>query len=399
VMMEDEILRVLVVDDQPIILEAVRRMLASATELQVHSTSDPGAAIDTALRVRPHVVLLDLNMEPVDGLDVLAQLRALPELADVSVVMLSAAEEPETKVEAFRRGANDYVVKLPSPLELVARVRYHARACAAAEAREAAFRALVESRAALEERNRTVEDQKAQLELMNRELTEASLTDALTGLRNRRYLKYFLEQPPPPIAPEADLRRPAPPGHFVVCLFDLDHFKQVNDRYGHEVGDGVLVEVARRLRARMRSSDGLLRWGGEEFLIVGHVPDHDGARRFARRVMETISRDPMRLPGGLSLRITCSLGFAPLPWTDDGDDALISRDQILNVADFATYLSKLEGRNRGYGVFPGPERGLRNALADMTLDTHALRQADGKTVSLEFLPGPEGPVGPVRAEP
>src|SRR5688572_2262289 len=112
-MIEDEILRVLVVDDQPIILEAVRRMLASATELQVHSTSDPGAAIDTALRVRPHVVLLDLNMEPIDGLDVLAQMRALPELADVSVVMLSAAEEPETKVEAFRRGANDYVVKLP----------------------------------------------------------------------------------------------------------------------------------------------------------------------------------------------------------------------------------------------------------------------------------------------
>jgi two-component system chemotaxis family response regulator WspR len=384
-----EILRVLIVDDQAIILEAVRRMLADASELEVHLLSDPLQSIQQALAVRPHVILLDLNMEPLDGLDVLAQLRAHPELTDISVVMLSAAEEPETKVEAFRRGANDYVVKLPSALELIARVRYHARACAAAGARESAFRALLESRAALELRNRQIEDQKAQLELMNRELTEASLTDALTGLRNRRYLKFHLEQAQPVLDGPAERRQPAA-GHFTLCLFDLDHFKQINDRYGHEIGDAVLIEVARRLRATLRSSDGLLRWGGEEFLVVGRGCDLVGATEFAHRVQACISTEPMRLSNGQSLRVTCSLGFVPLPWVAANGERL-SRDQLLNLADIALYLSKLEGRNRGYGVFPGPDATLATHVGDLAMDPHALRREDGKGVRLRAISGPPAP--------
>lgn len=382
----DETLRVLIIDDQPIILEAVRAMLAGAGDLEVHGTLDAAGAIDLALALRPHVVLLDLNMEPVDGLEVLSRLRAHPDLTDVSVVMLSAAEEPETKVEAFRRGANDYVVKLPSALELVARVRYHARACSAATEREAAFQALMESRAALELRNRQVESQKSQLELMNRELTEASLTDALTGLRNRRYLKFYLEQAPKAPLPDGE-RRHLAPGHFTFCLFDLDHFKQINDRYGHETGDAVLVEVARRLRTHLRDSDGLLRWGGEEFLVVGHGYDHEGAQEFARRVLHCVSSQPMRLPGGLTLRVTCSLGYVPLPWVD-ADGSGLNRDQVLNLADFALYLGKLEGRNRGYGVFPGPDSGVVSRLVDLGMDPHALRREDGRGVRLLPLPGP-----------
>jgi diguanylate cyclase (GGDEF)-like protein len=382
-----EALRVMIIDDQPIILEAVKGILRLAPELEVLAISDADSAVVTALKFRPHVVLLDLNMEPVDGLEVLQRLRADPELTDVSVVMLSGAEEPETKVEAFRRGANDYVVKLPSPLELIARVRYHAKACAAAGAREAAFQALMESRIALEERNRQIEDQKAQLELMNRDLTEASLTDALTGLRNRRWLRYFLEQAPQvDVAPEE--RRTHLPGHFTFALFDLDHFKQVNDRYGHETGDAVLVEVAKRLRRDLRHTDGLLRWGGEEFLVVGHGYDRDGAIDFARRVLASIGGEPMKLAGGVTLRITCSLGFAPLPWQIAGDGKL-NRDQILNLADFALYLGKLEGRNRGYGVFPGPDPDIVDRIHDLSLDALGLRRENGKGIELVAVPGPE----------
>lgn len=382
-----DILRVLIVDDQAIILEAVCGMLADAGELDLHLESEAGAAIETALRVKPHVVLLDLNMEPIDGLEVLAQIRSHPELTDVSVVMLSVTEEPETKVEAFRRGANDYVVKLPSALELIARVRYHARACAAAEEREAGFRALLESRAALELRNHQIEHQKAQLELMNRELTEASLTDALTGLRNRRYLKFFLGQAIHTTAPDSGERRHFIPGSVTFYLFDLDHFKQINDRYGHEVGDAVLVEVARRLRTTLRNSDGLLRWGGEEFLVVGRGIDHDGALQMAQRILYCISGEPMYL-GGHRLSITCSLGFAPLPWSDDNDADQLNREQVLNIADFALYLSKLEGRNRGCGVFPGPDRRLPQRLSDLAMDPHALRYEDGRGVRLHRVSGP-----------
>ncbi|PZO10201.1 MAG: diguanylate cyclase response regulator [Lysobacteraceae bacterium] len=383
----DETLRVLIVDDQPIILEAVRAMLADAPELQVTGISDPSGAIALARELRPHVVLLDLNMEPVDGLEVLSGLRADPDLTDVSVVMLSAAEEPETKVEAFRRGANDYVVKLPSALELIARVRYHARAAAAAGAREASFQAMMESRAALELRNRQVESQKSQLELMNRELTEASLTDALTGLRNRRYLKFFLEQAPLLAQPDSERRHRAP-GHFTFCLFDLDHFKQINDRYGHETGDAVLVEVARRLRQNTRENDSVMRWGGEEFLVVGHGYDYDGARELAYRVLHSISDQPMRLPGGLSLRVTCSLGFSPLPWIGS-DGSQLGRDQTLNLADVALYLSKLEGRNRGYGVFPGADPDVVARLTDLGVDPQSLRLENGKGVQLVALAGHE----------
>lgn len=383
-----DVLRVLIIDDQAIIIEAVRGMLADAPELELHQQSDSSAAIETALRVKPHVVLLDLNMEPIDGLEVLSQIRSHPELTDVSVVMLSAAEEPETKVEAFRRGANDYVVKLPSALELIARVRYHARACAAAEEREAGFRALLESRAALELRNRQIEQQKAQLEVMNHELTEASLTDALTGLRNRRYLKFFLEQATASKEADSEDRRHLSPGNFTFCLFDLDHFKQINDRYGHETGDAVLVEVARRLRSSLRDSDGLLRWGGEEFLVVGRGFDHAGAIEFGRRILHCISGPPMLLPGGLRLRITCSLGLAPLPWPGDPQAVQLNREQVLNLADFALYLSKLEGRNRGYGVFPGPDADLAQRMSDLALDPHGLRREDGRGVRLHLLPGP-----------
>jgi len=382
-----ETLRVLIIDDQPIIIEAVRDMLVDAPELLLHHVTDPEAAISVALEFKPHVVLLDFNMEPIDGLAVLTLIRSHPELTDISVVMLSAAEEPLTKADAFRRGANDYVVKLPSAIELVARVRYHARACAAAEAREAGFRALLESRAALELRNQLIEQQKLQLESMNRELTEASLTDALTGLRNRRYFKFFLDQVQA-IAPLASERRQADRGRFTLCLFDLDHFKQVNDRYGHEVGDGVLVEVARRLRAGMRESDGLLRWGGEEFLVIGRGSDAEGAQQFAQRVLDCVGGSEMNLAGGVRLRVTCSLGFAPLPWGDANGTGL-SREQVLNLADFALYLSKLEGRNRACGVLPGPVSTPPQHLTERLIDAHSLRQEDGKSVILRRVVGPD----------
>src|SRR5688572_1857065 len=280
-----EKLRVLVVDDQEIILEAVRGMLADAPEIHATFEGDANAAIATALRVQPHAVLLDLHMDPPDGLELLSAMRRHPELTDVSVVMLSSAEEPETKVEAFRRGANDYIVKLPSALELVARVRYHARACLASREREGAFQALLESRLALEQRAREIEQQKALLEHMNRELTESSYTDALTGLRNRRYLPHYLEKiatAPPAERP----RRGAAAGGLVFCMFDLDHFKAINDRHGHEAGDAVLVETARRLQRCLLANDVAMRWGGEEFLVIGRDHSPASAKSFARKLLQ-----------------------------------------------------------------------------------------------------------------
>jgi two-component system chemotaxis family response regulator WspR len=386
-----ETLRVLVVDDQTIILEAVRTMLAAAPEIDAHFESDSGRALERALQVQPHAVLLDLHMEPRDGLSVLSDIRAHPDLTDVSVVMLSSAEEAETKVEAFRRGANDYIVKLPAALELVARVRYHARACLAARERESAFQALLESRLALEQRASEIEQQKQRLEAMNQELTESTYTDALTGLRNRRYLKQYLERASSstttPTAEQSERRLESGDG-LVFCLFDLDHFKLVNDRHGHEAGDAVLVETARRLRDCLRGDDVALRWGGEEFLVVARCDSAAGARSLARRILHAVGGEMQALPTGRPIQVTCSLGFAPMPWRRQESGAELAPEQLLNLADFALYLSKLEGRNRGVGVYPGSDSGFVERMGRLATSPRALRDEHGRGVELHNIPGP-----------
>ncbi|MBK8286826.1 MAG: response regulator, partial [Ahniella sp.] len=220
--------RVLLVDDQPIIHAALRQLLADCTDIELHSETDGTRALDQARALQPELILQDLQLDDVDGLDLLSAYRADPALMNVPVLVLSAGEEPVTKAEVFARGGNDYVVKLPSALELAARIRYHVTAFRAQRDREAAFIALLESRRVLEERNREIESRKQQLEQLNRDLAESAITDALTGLHNRRYLRAFLERPLRDAgesrSPGIERRHPLGDG-MTLFLLDLDHFK------------------------------------------------------------------------------------------------------------------------------------------------------------------------------
>lgn len=386
-------IRVLMVDDQAVILAALAQMLAHEAEFELRPVSDPTRALQEALAFEPAVILQDLVMDGLDGLSLLKRYRAHPSLIDTPVVMLSAADEPETKVEAFRCGANDYVVKLPSALELAARIRYHGRAFHNARQREQAFQALLESRAALEQRQAEIERQKAQLEAqarqleaVNRELADSALSDTLTGLRNRRYLKQYLETPPSigPVRAGERRRGGAQTLHFF--LFDLDHFKQINDRYGHDAGDTVLVEVARRLRASLRAGDAAMRWGGEEFLIAARGLDDDGARALAERILHSVADPPVTIGDGRTLHLSCSLGYAPCPFAaSGGSDA---HTLSIALADAGAYLSKLDGRNRAFGVLPGPDPAFGARLGEISVGPGMLRPEDGKGVQLVALHGP-----------
>lgn len=140
---------VLLVDDQPIIGEAVRRMLAGEEGVAFHYCKDAPAALDTAATVEPTVILQDLVMPGIDGLELVRRYRADERFRDVPVIVLSTKEDPAVKAEAFALGANDYIVKLPDRLELVARVRYHSRGYTALVERNEAFRALEKSRGVL----------------------------------------------------------------------------------------------------------------------------------------------------------------------------------------------------------------------------------------------------------
>ncbi|MFM8415066.1 MAG: SpoIIE family protein phosphatase [Planctomycetota bacterium] len=140
---------VLLVDDQPIIGEAVRRMLAGEEGVAFHYCKDAPAALDTAAAVEPTVILQDLVMPGLDGLELVRRYRADERFRDVPVIVLSTKEDPAVKAEAFALGANDYIVKLPDRLELVARVRYHSRGYTALLERNEAFEALRKSREVL----------------------------------------------------------------------------------------------------------------------------------------------------------------------------------------------------------------------------------------------------------
>ena len=138
--------RVLLVDDQPIIGEAVRRMLADEDGIEFHYCQRPAEAIDTAAAIGPTVMLLDLVMPDVDGLELVRRFRADERFRELPIIVLSTKEEPAIKAEAFTLGANDYIVKLPDRLELIARARYHSRGYVALQERNEAFTALEASR-------------------------------------------------------------------------------------------------------------------------------------------------------------------------------------------------------------------------------------------------------------
>jgi sigma-B regulation protein RsbU (phosphoserine phosphatase) len=143
--LEHRRISVLLIDDQPFVGEAVRRMLASSTDIDFHFCANPQLALQRAKDVSPTVILQDLVMPEVDGLTLLKMFRADPATRDVPMIVLSTKEEPKVKAEAFSLGAHDYLVKLPDPIELVARIRHHSAGYIAQLERNAAFEALRQS--------------------------------------------------------------------------------------------------------------------------------------------------------------------------------------------------------------------------------------------------------------
>ena len=143
-------INVLLVDDQPMVGEAVRRMLVDEKEITFHYCNDPAKAIPLAIEIAPTVLLVDLVMPEIDGLTLVRFLRANSKLADIPIIVLSTTEDPQVKANAFTKGANDYIVKLPDRLELLARIRHHSQGYINLLDKNAAFKALQESQAALE---------------------------------------------------------------------------------------------------------------------------------------------------------------------------------------------------------------------------------------------------------
>lgn len=169
-------------------------------------------------------------------------------------------------------------------------------------------------------------------------LKHIGLTDALTGVHNRRYFDRRLAE---------EVERVARTGQPLACLFlDVDHFKKVNDTHGHQVGDRVLQEVAARIKAQLRLSDSLGRYGGEEFAALLVQTDAAQALDIAERIRAAIAVEPFRLGGDHHLAVTISVGMALLEQEGCGGDLPAAAERLLALADQAVYQAKQGGRNR-----------------------------------------------------
>lgn len=313
---------VLLVDDQAIIGEAVRRMLTQEAGVTFHYCGDANEAVEMAERIQPTVILQDLVMPGVDGLVLVSQYRSNPKLRDLPIIVLSSKEDPKIKSQAFAIGANDYLVKLPDVVELIARIRYHSRAYLALKQRDLANQALRLSRQQLVESNLA--------------LQRMTKLDGLTGLSNRRH---FDEQ--------LDLewkRARREQLELSLLIIDVDYFKSYNDSFGHVMGDEALRSVAQVLsQSCSRSGDMVARYGGEEFAIILPNTSHEGACSLAdgaRLAVQALAIAHVLPAPGATL--TISVGVATMVPEQDTTKPIA----LIQRADTGLYQAKEKGRNR-----------------------------------------------------
>ena len=311
---------VLLVDDQTIVAEAVRRMLVDEPRLDFHYCANPEDALRVAQATRPTVILQDLVMPGVDGLTLVRQYREHESTRDIPIIVLSTKEEPRIKSAAFAAGANDYLVKLPDSIELIARIRYHSRSYLNLTQRDEAYRALRTSQQKLLE--------------TNLELQRLTNSDGLTALSNRRCLDDYLS---------AEWKRAArdksPLGFLMI---DVDSFKSYNDTYGHVAGDDVLKHVARAVESCLnRPADLAARFGGEEFAVVLPSTSAAGLRLLGEKIRAAVETLAVPHAGAVAKCVTISVGgVTQVP--EPGEDV----KQLIEAADLALYRAKRDGRNR-----------------------------------------------------
>jgi len=286
-------MKLLIIDDDPDALEIARIRLAKEG-LDIVCAEGGIEGLKLAQTVNPDLILLDLEMPDLSGMEVCRALKADPELCMIPVLFLTASTNAEDKVRGLDLGAVDYVTKPFDAFELCARVR-----------------------AAL--RTKHLQDL----------LIQYAHIDPLTGLPNRRALMERLE------VEWARLQRHG--GHLSFIMSDIDHFKQVNDRFGHHIGDKMLQEVARAIAKQCRDLDFPTRYGGEEFAVVVPFENSEGAAQLAARCRQEIAAIAMPF-GELTLTTTASFGVAEATGLD-------SPEALVQQADAALYEAKNAGRN------------------------------------------------------
>ena len=316
--------RILVVDDHEDNIELLRARL-EARGYEVFGASDGQSALDQVEHISPDLILLDVMMPKMDGMEVVRRLKANKDLPFIPVIMQTALDSTENKVEGLDAGADDYITKPINFAELEARVNSLLRI-------KKLQSDLAATNVLLEAANAELSAKKEELSEANEKLRRISLTDGLTDIDNRRCLEDRLHE-----MWQHSLRLHEP---IALIMCDIDKFKSVNDKFGHQAGDSVLKEVAKLLKDEAREIDRVGRYGGEEFLLILSGTVLDAAVTFAERLREKVEGHTFSYAGGTLRRtMSCGVAAAPHPRVKD-------QEALLRAADDALYVAKETGRNR-----------------------------------------------------
>lgn len=297
--------RILIVEDHT--RSAARIVEGLAKTHTVTVESDPQTGLLKLLDEGCDLLIVSLSLSQADGLRLVSQVRSLERTRHLPIIVLVELGDEPRLMRGLDMGVNDYLMRPVERNEMLARVRTQIR------------------------RKRHSDRLRARLE----ESMELAVVDPLTGLHNRRYMEEHLR-----ILVAQAVRSGRP---LSLLMADIDHFKAVNDTWGHDVGDKVLRQVAQRFRQNIRSMDLACRFGGEEFVAIMPDLDLERALQVGERLRASIAGDVFAVGPGRPLQVTASVGLAALEGWDDTPDSLIKR------ADQALYAAKREGRNRVMG--------------------------------------------------
>jgi two-component system, cell cycle response regulator len=295
--------RVLIVDDRPASHERIAAVLAQEHAVEVEA--DPHEALFRAADGQYDLVIVSLALANFDALRLCSQLRSLERTRNLPILLLVEPDSEARMLRGLEIGVNDYLMRPIDKHELLARARSQIR------------------------KRRYTERLRDNMQMS----IEMALTDALTGLFNRRYMESHIST-----LIEQAVARGKP---LSALVLDIDYFKSINDSHGHDAGDDVLRDFALRIRRSIRGIDLACRYGGEEFVVIMPETDMAVAAMVAERLRRRIAADPFAIQkGARSVPVTISIGIAALRGRDDNAASLLKR------ADQALYRAKRDGRNR-----------------------------------------------------
>ena len=294
----------LIIDDSKAILTQVNQILADGKLFdEILQAADGIEGFKLLVNNDVDIILCDIEMPGIDGLKFLAMLQSREDLKEKPVIMLTSHKDLNTKVRGLESGASDYITKPFEPTEMVARLRVHLQI-------------------------KTLQDELRRSNLL---LLELAQTDPLTRLCNRRHLYEKLD---------VEINRCIRGGNPIsLVMADIDHFKKVNDQFGHQAGDEALVRVSDLLLEELRTYDLAARYGGEEFCLVLPETNLNAAIEVAERIRHKAETIKFRAPMDHEV-LTMSFGVA----TYDGQEGTI--DELIRLADNALYIAKNSGRNQ-----------------------------------------------------